>query len=94
MADSLRTWKMALCFWRVCGDFASCTSTKDSIHLETIGDATRLTDEWELETGRNPLLEWLGTMKIKSAVEENLERLRQLLETGETRLQDGRTMRN
>ena len=61
--------------------------------FEKIGDATRLTDEWELETGRNPLLEWLGTMKIKSAVAENLEKLRQLLETGETRLQDGRTMR-
>lgn len=61
--------------------------------FENIGGATRLTDEWELETGRNPLLERLGTMKIKSAVAGNLAKLKQLLETGETRLQDGRTMR-
>jgi len=61
--------------------------------FEDMGAATRLTDEWELETGRGPLLELLGRMKIKLAVADNLAKLKQLLETGETRLQDGRTMK-
>jgi len=60
--------------------------------FEPVGDATRLTDEWELETGLNALFERLGAGRVKSAVAENLRKLKQLLETGEVRLQDGRTV--
>jgi uncharacterized membrane protein len=58
--------------------------------LEPLGDHTVLTDEWEFDTGRNALIERLGSGRVKSAVAENLEKLKQLLETGEVQLQDGR----
>ncbi len=51
---------------------------------------TVLTDTWKLETGKPVLLEKLFRKKIQSAVAENLEKLRQLLETGAVVLQDGR----
>jgi uncharacterized membrane protein len=53
---------------------------------------TRITDEWKLDTGRPTLLERLAAGKIKSAVRENLGKLKALMETGEVRLQDGRRM--
>jgi carbon monoxide dehydrogenase subunit G len=58
--------------------------------FEPEGNGTRITDEWKLETGRNPLIERLGAGRIKSAVLENLGKLKELMETGEVRLQDGR----
>jgi carbon monoxide dehydrogenase subunit G len=58
--------------------------------FEPEGSGTRITDEWKLDTGRLALLERLGAGRIKSAVLENLGKLKQLLETGEVRLQDGR----
>jgi carbon monoxide dehydrogenase subunit G len=58
--------------------------------FEPEGTGTRITDEWKLETGRNPLLERLGAGRIKSAVLENLSKLKELMETGSVRLQDGR----
>ena len=54
------------------------------------GDKTRIRDEWKLDTGRPVLLERLGASKIKSAVAENLAKLKQLLEEGRVVLQDGR----
>lgn len=51
---------------------------------------TTITDTWELELNLNPLLQWLGASKVKSAVAENLGKLKELLETGQTQLQDGR----
>jgi uncharacterized membrane protein len=51
---------------------------------------TRIIDTWELETGLNKLVERLGKGKIKAAVADNLGKLKQLLERGETQLQDGR----
>ncbi len=61
--------------------------------FEPSGGNTRLVDSWKLQTGHNRLVERLGAAKVKSAVAENLSRLKELLETGETRLQDGRIVR-
>ncbi|MGD8404830.1 MAG: SRPBCC family protein [Anaerolineales bacterium] len=58
--------------------------------FETKGDATILTDTWQLETGHNPFLELIGKSKIKSAVADNLSKLKQLMETHKARLQDGK----
>jgi uncharacterized membrane protein len=54
---------------------------------------THLSDAWRLDLGMNPLLERLGQRKVKSAVAENLSKLKELLETGSARLQDGRVSR-
>jgi uncharacterized membrane protein len=61
--------------------------------FEKIATGTRIKDVWELETGRNPLIERVGAGRVKTAVADNLEKLKQLLESGETRLQDGRISR-
>jgi uncharacterized membrane protein len=61
--------------------------------FEAQNGGTRLVDEWALDLGRNPLVELLGKGRVKSAVAENLGKLKELLETGETRLQDGRVTR-
>jgi carbon monoxide dehydrogenase subunit G len=58
--------------------------------FEPEGEGTRITDAWKLDTGRNPLIERLGAGRIKSAVLDNLGKLKELLETGSVRLQDGR----
>lgn len=54
------------------------------------GGTTRIRDEWKLDTGRPALLEWLGARRVKSAVAENLAKLKELLEEGQVVLQDGR----
>ena len=59
--------------------------------FESTPDGTRLTDHWRLQSGHNPLFERLGERRIRAAVAENLGKLKQLLETGTTTLQDGRT---
>jgi uncharacterized membrane protein len=53
-------------------------------------DSTHLRDEWKLETGQPALLEKLAAWKVKSAVAENLAKLKELLENGHVILQDGR----
>jgi len=58
--------------------------------FEPTPDGTRITDHWDLQSGHNPLVELIGERRIKAAVAENLGKLRQLLETGATTLQDGR----
>jgi hypothetical protein len=58
--------------------------------FEATDSGTRLTDLWRLETGHNPLVERLGARRIRAAVTENLGKLKELLETGSTQLQDGR----
>ncbi len=58
--------------------------------FEETPTGTRLIDVWELDTGLNQLVEQLGAGRIKAAVADNLGKLKQLLESGETRLQDGR----
>jgi hypothetical protein len=49
-----------------------------------------LRDEWKLDTGRPALLETLASRRVKSAVAENLAKLKELLEEGGVVLQDGR----
>ena len=58
--------------------------------FEEIATGTRMKDIWELETGHNALIERLGAGRVKTAVADNLGKLKQLLESGEVRLQDGR----
>ncbi len=53
---------------------------------------TRLTDRWQLDTGGASLAQRLGRLTIRHAVNDNLHKLAELLETGTTRLQDGRTV--
>src|SRR5215218_916146 len=54
------------------------------------GNTTRLRDEWKLDTGRPAILERLARGRVKSAVAENLTKLKELLEEGRVILQDGR----
>ncbi len=58
--------------------------------FEPVEGGTKLVDTWKLDLGRNPLIQRLGAFKVKSAVAANLEKLKELLETGRTQLQDGR----
>lgn len=58
--------------------------------FEATDAGTRLSDNWQLESGHHALLERLGARRIRAAVSENLGKLKELLETGTTRLQDGR----
>ena len=61
--------------------------------FEPVGSSTRLTDEWVVSGGLIGILGPLAAGRVKAAVAENLAKLRQLLETGEVRLQDGRAIR-
>jgi len=54
------------------------------------GDTTRIRDQWKLDTGRPVLLERLARGRVKSAVSENLSKLKELLREGRVVLQDGR----
>ena len=54
------------------------------------GETTRIRDQWKLDTGRPALLEWLARGRVKSAVSENLTKLKEPLQEGRVVLQDGR----
>jgi uncharacterized membrane protein len=54
------------------------------------GDATHIRDQWKLDTGRPAVIERLARGRVKSAVAENLAKLKELLEEGRVILQDGR----
>ena len=59
--------------------------------LQAEGSTTHIIDEWEeLVTGKSALIEKLAAGRVKSAVAENLGKLKELLETGSVVLQDGR----
>jgi uncharacterized membrane protein len=58
--------------------------------LHNEGGSTRIVDEWKLDLGKPAFLQRLAAAKVKSAVSENLEKLKQLLEEGRVVLQDGR----
>ncbi|HKI07240.1 MAG TPA: SRPBCC family protein [Nitrososphaeraceae archaeon] len=51
---------------------------------------TVVVDEWKFDTGIPALFARISITNVKAAVAENLEKLKQLLETGKTILQDGR----
>ena len=55
-------------------------------------ESTKIIDRWELSFGLFGPLETLAGNRVKSAVKENLKKLKELLETGNTTLQDGRTV--
>lgn len=61
-----------------------------TLTLQQEGSATLLQDEWRLDSGLPAAIEWLGSGKVKSAVAENLAKLKELLEDGQIVLQDGR----
>jgi len=54
------------------------------------GNTTQVRDQWKLDTGRPAVLERLARGRVKSAVAENLAKLKELLEEGRVVLQDGR----
>jgi uncharacterized membrane protein len=56
-------------------------------------NGTMVVDEWKFDTGIPALFARIGATNVKAAVAENLEKLKQLLETGKTILQDGREER-
>ncbi len=58
--------------------------------FEPVKGGTRMIEAWKLETGLFGPLEKLASGKVKSAVADNMNKLKKLLETGEVRLQDGR----
>ena len=58
--------------------------------FEDMGDKTRVIDHWKLDTGHPAILQMVGKGRVKSAVRENLTKLKELLETGKVTLQDGR----
>ena len=58
--------------------------------LNEEGSTTRVRDEWKLNTGKPAIFERLAGGRIKSAVAENLAKLKELLEEGQVVLQDGR----
>jgi len=51
---------------------------------------TEIRDRWKLKTGKPVLIEKVGAGQIKSAVTQNLLKLKELLEAGRVTLQDGR----
>jgi carbon monoxide dehydrogenase subunit G len=61
-----------------------------ALTLQQEGSATLLRDEWRLDSGLPMAIEWLGSGKVKSAVAENLTKLKELLEDGQVVLQDGK----
>jgi uncharacterized protein YndB with AHSA1/START domain len=58
--------------------------------FEPHGGGTRLTGDWTLDTGLPRWLDRTGAARVSSAVQANLAKLKELLETGRVRLQDGR----
>jgi carbon monoxide dehydrogenase subunit G len=68
----------------------SSLSLEMTLTLYDEGNTTRIRDGWRLDLGWPAPLEWFGTGRIKSAVAENLTKLKELLEEGQVVLQDGR----
>jgi uncharacterized membrane protein len=58
--------------------------------LERDEDRTQILDRWKLDTGHLGILQMLAKGRVRSAVEENLGKLKELLEQGSVTLQDGR----
>jgi uncharacterized membrane protein len=59
--------------------------------FEQVSDQSmQLTNDWQLDLGINPIIERLAQRRVASAVGENLDKLKELLETGAVLLQDNR----
>jgi uncharacterized membrane protein len=61
-----------------------------SMTFEEINGKTLLIDRWSLKSAYPRLLQSLARRKVKSAVYDNLLKLKELLEKGRVTLQDGR----
>ena len=66
---------------------------KREMVFEELSGKTHIIDAWELELGLPGIIEKLSARKVRSAVHENLLKLKQLLESGTVTLQDGQTYR-
>jgi uncharacterized membrane protein len=65
---------------------------KRQMLFEQKNGGTKVIDRWELESGRWGILKRLAASRVKKAVHQNLEKLKELLESGQVILQDGRRM--
>jgi len=63
------------------------------LEVAAVGAGSRITDRWQLDTGQPEVIQRLGRTLVQRAVAQNLGFLRELLESGSTRLPDGRTVR-
>jgi carbon monoxide dehydrogenase subunit G len=68
----------------------SSLSLEITLTLHEEENTTRIQDGWRLDSGWPVPVEWLGAARIKSAVAENLRKLKELLEKRKVVLQDGR----
>ena len=70
--------------------------SKPNLHREMVFHAdngsTTIVDRWELSFGLFGPFESIAGKRVKSSVMENLGKLMELLETGKTTLQDGRSV--
>jgi uncharacterized membrane protein len=64
---------------------------KREIIFESDAGKTHIIDSWKLELGVPGIIEKLSKNRVRSAVHENLAKLKRLLETGSVTLQDGRS---
>jgi uncharacterized membrane protein len=64
---------------------------KREMVFERDAGKTRIIDSWELELGLPGIIEKLSKKRVRSAVHENLSKLKRLLETESVTLQDGRS---
>jgi uncharacterized membrane protein len=62
------------------------------LRFEPIAGGTRLIDQMSLRTRYPSVLERLAVGSVRKAVGENLGKLKELLENGQTQLQDGRVI--
>ncbi|MGZ3598502.1 MAG: SRPBCC family protein [Ktedonobacterales bacterium] len=60
--------------------------------LTPVEQGTQVIETWDLDTGLPGLLERLSQPRVRAAVATNLSVLSTLLESGEARLPDGRTV--
>lgn len=61
-----------------------------NIECLPVSNGTLMIDTWELRTGFPGFLEIFAVRRVRRAVGQNLELLKELLETGSVQLQDGR----
>jgi uncharacterized membrane protein len=71
----------------------SMPSFEMSFRLEEVADGTLVYDRWQLNTGKPRIIEKLFRKRIRTAVAQNLAKLKELLETDSVTLQDGRVQR-
>lgn len=71
----------------------SSPAFKRHFRFESSPDGARLVDQMTLRTGYPGMLERFAAGGVRKAVAANLGKLKELLETGQTQLQDGRVIK-